>query len=254
LNEHTQELEKKIAERTVSLHQIIAELQTFSYTIAHDLRAPIRAVNGYCQVLLDDYAQVLPPDAALILQRLRSASTQMDALTRDLLEFSKVSRQDLTLTAVDLEAIVTETVLLAGLRVSSATHIEHPLHTVYANRTLVGQCVSNLLQNAVKFCQPGTPPAVRIRSELVSAQAGAIAAPRVRLWIEDNGIGISPEAQRKVFGIFERGDRASEYEGTGIGLAIVARAMERMGGSCGVESALNQGSRFWLEFPAAERQ
>lgn len=273
LNEHAHDLEQKVADRTASLKQIIAELQTFSYTIAHDLRAPIRALKGYCEILVEDYADHLPAEAITIVSRLRNNSVQMDALTRDLLEFSKVSRQDLTVSALDLSQVVADTIALSGARLAACVTVQQPLHSVLANRTLVGQCVSNLLQNAMKFCKPGIDPAVKVWSELVQAGARggesdtgefsrsryAISepgsqedadsnAPRVRLWFEDNGIGISREAQSKVFGIFERGDRAGEYEGTGIGLAIVSRAMERMGGRCGVQSTPGDGSRFWLEF------
>ncbi len=274
LNDHAHELENSVAERTASLKQIIAELQTFSYTIAHDLRAPIRAVSGYCEVLVEDYADHLPAEAAAVVRRLLKASIQMDALTRDLLEFSKVSRQDFTLEPVDLSRIVKETISLGGLRFSSVTTVQFPLHSVIANATLVGQCVSNLLENAVKFIKPGIPPTVRIWSEVIPlpapydpprnsnfsrsryslAEPGPIpslTSPRVRLWVEDTGVGVSPGAQTKIFGIFERGDLAAHYEGTGIGLAIVARAMERMGGRCGVDSVPDQGSRFWLEFQSA---
>src|SRR5678815_2182209 len=131
----------------------------------------------------------------------------------------------------------------------------------------------SLLENALKFCKPGQQAKVKVWSERLthSYQPGdadttkffsrsryAINepethlpkddAPRVRLWFEDNGIGISPEAQKKIFGIFERGESSGQYDGTGIGLAIVARAMERMGGNCGVVSTTGEGSRFWLEF------
>lgn len=272
LNQHAHELEHKVMERTASLKQIIAELQTFSYTIAHDLRAPIRSLKGYCEVLIEDYTDHLEPEAIAIIGRLRNASLQMDALTRDLLEFSKVSRQDLTVTPIDLSQVIGDIVSLSGTRLSSCVAVKQPLHPVLANRTLAGQCISNLLENALKFCKPGVPPAVKIWSELAQNphHAGKIetshfsrsryllnepiskgenpSGPRVRVWFEDNGIGISPEAQNKIFGIFERGDRAGEFEGTGIGLAIVARAMERMGGESGVESKLGDGSRFWLEF------
>jgi signal transduction histidine kinase len=204
---------------------------------------------------------------------LRNSSIQMDALTRDLLEFSKVSRQDLNVGPLDLSQVVTDTITLGGARFTARVTVQHPLHSVLGNPTLVGQCVSNLLQNAMKFCRPGVEPIVKVWSELVPAnsrnretetsqfsrsrysisepmsQSDAKAdGPRVRLWFEDNGVGISREAQSKIFGIFERGDRAGEYEGTGIGLAIVSRAMERMGGQCGVDSTPGEGSRFWLEF------
>jgi PAS domain S-box-containing protein len=273
LNEHAHDLERKVADRTASLKEIIAELQTFSYTIAHDLRAPIRALKGYCEVLVEDYIDHLPPDAIAIVSRLRNSSVHMDALTRDLLEFSKVSRQDLTLSVIDLSQVLTDAIALGGARLSACVTVQHPLLSVMANRTLVMQCVSNLLQNSIKFCKPGIEPAVKVWSELVPATSHADAGgtghfsrsrfsvsqpgstneadantSRIRLWIEDNGIGISREAQNKIFGIFERGDGGTQFEGTGIGLAIVSRAMERMGGQCGVESTLGTGSRFWLEF------
>ena len=273
LNAHAHQLEQNVAERTASLNQIIAELQTFSYTIAHDLRAPIRALKGYCEVLIEDYSDDLPEEAKKIIQRLRAQSVQMDALTRDLLEFSKVSRQDITLARVNLKDVVSESVSVAGPIAAACVKVEEPLHTAIANRTLVSQCISNLLENALKFCKPGLPPCVKIWSELRVKTKGepdtahfsrsryslTETAPddyfahednaaRVRVWFEDNGIGISTEAQKKIFGIFERGDSAGQYDGTGIGLAIVARAMERMGGNCGVVSTLGEGSRFWLEF------
>lgn len=273
LNEHAQELEQKVAERTASLKQIISELQTFSYTIAHDLRAPIRALKGYCEVLVEDYSEHLPSEAVAIVSRLHNSSVQMDALTRDLLEFSKISRQDLTLGVVDLAQVVQDVIALGGARMAARVTVRRPLHAVLANRTLVSQCVSNLLQNALKFCKPGVEPSVNVWTEVISGSekpeavtngrlryeagqqqglqtSGDSKMQRVRLWCEDNGIGISPEAQNKIFGIFERGDRAGEYDGTGIGLAIVSRAMERMGGQCGVVSVPEKGSQFWLEFPA----
>lgn len=273
LNAHAHQLEQNVAERTASLKQIIAELQTFSYTIAHDLRAPIRALKGYCEVLIEDYSDDLPEEAKKIIQRLRAQSMQMDALTRDLLEFSKVSRQDITLARVDLKEVISESVSVAGSIAAACVRVQEPLHTAIANRTLVSQCISNLIENGLKFCKPGQPPSLKVWSELRTKGQGepdtkhfsrsryslsesapddyfahADNAARVRLWIEDNGIGISADAQRKIFGIFERGDSAGQYDGTGIGLAIVARAMERMGGNCGVVSTVGEGSKFWLEF------
>ena len=246
LNAHTHELERNVAERTANLKQTIAELQTFSYTVAHDLRAPIRALKGYCDVLIEDYAKVLSGQGAFVLAGLRNAAVRMDALTRDLLEFSSVSRQDIALTAVSLDDLAVEILAAAGPASVQVT-VQRPLPDVMAHRTLVEQCISNLLQNALKFVAAGAVPAIRLRSETL--EAGGVR--RVRLWVEDQGIGIAPEEQQKIFGIFERGSASKEYEGTGIGLAIVARAMQRMDGKCGVESTPGVGSRFWLEFQGA---
>ena len=122
--------------------------------------------------------------------------------------------------------------------------VEAPLLPVWAHEASLTQCLTNLLGNAVKFVAPGVTPRVRVYSEARDGQ--------VRLWVEDNGIGIEPEAQRKLFEMFHRVHTERQYEGTGMGLAIVRKAIERMGGQTGVESALGQGSRFWLELPKGD--
>jgi signal transduction histidine kinase len=119
--------------------------------------------------------------------------------------------------------------------------VEKPIPEVLGNRTILSQIVSNLLSNAVKFVAPGIKPKIKIRAEYYDNS--------VRLWVEDNGIGIEPEYQQRIFRLFERLHSAEEYPGTGIGLAIVAKGAERMGGKTGVESAPGKGSRFWVELP-----
>lgn len=273
LNEHAHGLEVVVAERTAALKQIIAELQTFSYTVAHDLRAPIRAVRGYSDVLAEDFGSELSEDAKVIVRRLREASMQMDELTRDLLEFSKISRQDIKLETVSLAELVDEVIQSVPSESRTAVKVDPPLHSVLGHRTLIAQCVTNLIENALKFVEKGQAPRVKVWSEALKQDASVVSEANaefspsrfslpesarghndestcVRVWFEDKGIGIPAEIRKKIFGIFERGVTLEEYEGTGIGLAIIARAMERMGGSCGVESSLGQGSRFWLLFKA----
>jgi PAS domain S-box-containing protein len=271
LNEHAVQLEEKVEQRTASLKLNIAELQTFSYTVAHDLRAPIRALKGYSEVLLEDFSDHLPKDAIAVVRKLREASVRMDSLTRDLLEFSKISRQDIQMEPVNLEEVISDVLFACGPATAQCITVDRPLPIILGQRTFVQQCLSNLMENGVKFVRPGETPKIRIRSEIVSATASSLdndtrlfsrsrysllekntdsecSNSRIRVWCEDQGIGIPNEAKNKVFGIFERGVNADEFEGTGIGLAIVARAMERMGGNCGVESEPGSGSRFWLEF------
>jgi signal transduction histidine kinase len=278
LTEHAHNLEDKIQERTAKLQDTIVQLESFSYTVAHDLRAPIRALRGYAEVLLEDYPEDAGENSRLYLRKLHRASVRLEALTRDLLQFSRVSRQELDLTNIDLLELVQDLRVLRPALSDEVLKVKQPLHPVIAQRTLLQQCLSNLIDNALKFVPPGVMPSITVWTELVCAGAGhdqtdllspfnpAINAPqplsepasgnhadeRVRIWIEDNGIGIAKESQKKIFGIFERLDSAEKYEGTGIGLAIVARAAQRMGGSCGVESSPGSGSRFWLELrPAA---
>ena len=275
LTNHAQLLEEKVAERTSQLQETISELETFSYTLAHDLKAPIRGLTGYCQVLLEDFAERLPDGAKLIVKRLVRISQRMETLTRKLLKFSHVSRQDVILSAVEIEPIIEDLLNLRVPAVRQAITLRFPLHPVRANRALLQHVISNLVDNAVKFVEPGTPPKISIytevmthfspntrsRSLLFSSTEPSLAesatmppelpSKQIRIWVVDEGIGIPTEAHQKIFGIFERGVRAEAYEGTGMGLAIVARAVQRMSGTCGVESELRKGSRFWVQFPAA---
>ncbi len=285
LSEHAESLETKIAERTTRLHETIAQLESFSYTVAHDLRAPIRSLKGFSEILLNDYAAALPEEGRGMLGRLLRASNRLDALTRDLLQFSRIVRQDVQLAPVDLTELIQEVVSVTPALQECALVMPESLGRVWAQRTLLQQCFSNLFDNALKFARPGVTSRIEVRIEnrgtglraAPLAPGGAFnpstfppftpppsatssspwseeetsLPPRVRIWVEDNGIGIPPQAHEKIFGIFERVSGLDHVEGTGIGLAIVARAMQQMGGACGVESSLGHGSRFWLELAAA---
>jgi PAS domain S-box-containing protein len=277
LSQHAEGLETKIAERTAKLHETIQQLESFSYTIAHDLRAPIRSLNGYTDVMLSDYAESVPPEGQQVLRRLQRASNRLDALTRDLLKFSKIVRADVELAPVDLVELVDDIVLVSPGLQGDVLTVHPPLGRVWAQRTLLQQCLSNLFDNALKFAKPGGPARIRVRTEVLEATASAVVEPRtshpfnpptsdtplraaappaegtarLRIWIEDEGIGIPEGSHERIFGIFERVTGVERIEGTGIGLAIVARAMQQMGGSCGVESQLGRGARFWLELASA---
>ncbi len=274
LQEHAEGLETKVQERTALLHEMIAQLESFSYTVAHDLRAPIRALQGYSEILSEDFGHLLPDEGKFTVSRLAKASKRLDALTRDLLRFSKVARVDVELEPVNIAEIVEE-LRPYSPEFQTALSVDLPLGTVLAQRTLLQQCIANLLENAVKFANPREHLRIQVRSEPMArptaaaapltphafnpatfggprpASADAPEQPWFRIWIEDNGIGIPERARAKIFGIFERSAGSEHVEGTGIGLAIVARAMQQMGGFCGVESQVGQGSRFWLELPAA---
>ncbi len=275
LSEHARLLEKRVEERTASLRDTISELETFSYTIAHDLRAPVRGTTGYCEVLLEDFGEELPEGARQLVDKIAQASGRMETLTRDLLEFSRVSRQEIALSQVEIEGLIEDLPALQNPAVRQAITLCSPLQPVLAHKGLLQHVFSNLIDNALKFVPPGMPPKITISSEVLAhsspntrtrklifsstesarregESAKAQPAPRlVRIWVRDEGIGIPREAHQKIFGIFERGVAAKSYEGTGIGLAIVARALQRMGGTCGVESEAGKGSHFWIELPAA---
>jgi PAS domain S-box-containing protein len=263
LEVYAQQLERKVSERTTQLRETVAGLEAFSYSLSHDMRASLRAIHTFTEITLANSAQKLGAEDAGLLRRVLAAAVRMERMVRDVLAFSRVSREELKLESVDVESLILDLVVhLPELQTPQARiKVESPLLPVKGHRASLIQCFSNLLGNAVKFVAPGVRPDVRIWTESLrrltppagSPQETATSnsqpeSPAVRLWVEDNGIGIEPEALGKIFDIFQR--LHSEYEGTGIGLAIVRKAVERMGGVVGVLSEPGIGSRFWIELPA----
>jgi signal transduction histidine kinase len=169
----------------------------------------------------------------------------MDALITDVLTYSRVTSTEAALAPVDLDKLVHEIVeqYPQFQECASCVEIRSPLPPVRGNRALLTQCISNLLGNALKFVPPGAIPHVVVRHKSLDGH--------VRLCFEDNGIGIAPEFQNRIFGLFQRLHRSDQYPGTGVGLAIVQKAVERMRGTVGFESQPGKGSCFWIEVPAA---
>jgi PAS domain S-box-containing protein len=238
-------LEALVSERTSSLRQVMAQMEEFSYTVSHDLRAPVRAMRGYADIILQDHGWRLDAEARELLTRIVRSGTRMDRLILDLLTYSRISRRELKLEPVSLDKLVREVVQqYPDMRPERADiEVEGTLPDVIAHEPSLTQVVSNLLSNAVKFVRPDGRPRVRVSFDRRDSQA--------RLWIVDNGIGIKPEHQSRLFGMFERVHPEADYEGTGIGLAIVRKAVERMNGAVGVESDGVSGSKFWIELPFA---
>ena len=238
-------LESLVDERTRSLREAIAQMEEFSYSVSHDLRAPVRAIHGYANALIDDYRDQLDTHAHTYLERIVRSSERMDRLIQDILVYSRLSRREIQLEPVSLSKLISEIIFQYPEMQSPQAEIRvvEPLASVIAHEPSLSQAISNLLGNAVKFVPPGRVPQVRIWTE--TRDGG------VRLWIEDNGIGIDPVHQSRLFGMFERIHGGTTYEGTGIGLAIVRKAAERMNGQTGVESDGHTGSRFWIQLPAA---
>ena len=247
LAEHAATLERTVAERTTKLQDTVAELEKFSYTLSHDLRAPLRAMESFSTFVAEDYADKLDARGLDYLNRIRGAARRMDRLINDVLVYTRTSRAELKPEPVDLDQLARDIVSQYSTLKNSAPHIEiqSPLGHVLGNPTMLTQTLSNLLQNAVKFVQAGSTPDIRVWSERHGE--------RVRLFVKDRGIGIPEMAQSKVFGMFQRAHEGT-YEGTGIGLAIVKRAVERMNGAVGFQSALGAGSTFWIELPQALRE
>jgi len=237
-------LERQVEERTARLQQALQQLEQFSYTITHDMRAPLRAIKGFAAVLTEDVADQLPPEHRDHLLRIAAAAERMDNLILDTLGFSRIAAENFVLKPLDIAALLQE--VIAAHPALQPPHaeirIEGPLPLVLGAEAGITQCCANLLNNAVKFVAPGRVPHVRVHAER--------RGETVRLWFVDNGIGIAREHHEQIFTMFERLN--NRYEGTGIGLALVRKAAERMCGRVGVESAPGTGSRFWLELHAGD--
>jgi signal transduction histidine kinase len=235
---------REVAEASRKLKEANAELESFSYTISHDLRAPLRALQGFADALQEDFSARLPEGAQAHCVRIVAAARRMEQLIEDLLTYSRMSRTEVHLKKVDLEAAIDRALepLAAQIAQCDAQVLKQGAFApVVAYRPMLIAVLQNLLSNALKFTAQGVVPQIRIRAEEHEG--------RVRLSIEDNGIGVPAEYQARVFNVFERLHSSDVYPGTGIGLAIVRRGMERMGGATGMESGDGGGSRFWIELP-----
>jgi PAS domain S-box-containing protein len=243
-----EDLEQRVAERTASLRQAVAQMEEFSYSVSHDLRAPVRAMKGYTEAILEDYGDRLDDRGRDYLNRILRGSSRMEQLIQDVLTYSRLARFEIQLQPVSLDKLLHDVIQqYPEMQPPNAEiAVREPLHGVLAHEPSLTQAVSNLLSNGVKFVAPGTTPRLEVWTE---AHNGS-----VRLWVEDNGIGINPKYQSRLFGMFERVHQDAGYDGNGIGLAIVRKAAEKMGGSVGVKSDGAHGSSFWIELPTSHHQ
>jgi signal transduction histidine kinase len=246
LLELNSQLEAKVKERTAALDESNRELEAFCYTLAHDLRAPLRAIEGFADILRIDHGREMTTEAAKDVMRIRNSAERMGRLILDLLAYTELSRQNIQKQPVNLET-VTKRVLRVFTdeidRVGAEISVELSVKDVTGDPAAIERVLMHLVANALKFASPDRPLRLRICSEK--------AAPSVRISVIDNGIGIDPRFRERIFGVFERLSPADNPTSTGIGLAIVKRSVEKMGGTVGVESTPGLGSRFWFRLPAA---
>ncbi len=242
-----EQLEERVKERTASLEDSVKSLEGVLYHVAHDLRAPLRAMHSFTQLLMESCTSEQGSECEEFSNIILRASHKMDLLIHDLLEYGRLGCQNVHLASVDLKTLADR--VIAGLRnevkISKALiQVDGPLPKVWADFRILEQVMTNLVSNGLKFVSPGVSPFIRIWA---GARGG-----KVRLYFQDNGIGIAPEYHERIFNVFERlhGEKEA-YPGTGIGLAIVKKGMERLQGAVGVESRPGTGSRFWLELDAA---
>ena len=238
------ELELRVAERTAQLEAANKELAAFSYSVSHDLKAPLRGIAGYSHLLEDSAAERLSEEGRLFLRNIRQGVAQMQTLIDDLLAYARMERRTLGNEVVDLSASMdavmrgySRDVAERGITLRS----ELPLLTVRADREGLFVVLRNLVDNAFKFSSGARPPTV----ELGARDADG----RVILWVRDNGIGFDMKYHERIFEMFSRLQRAEDYSGTGVGLALVRKAVQRMGGRVWAESTPGQGATFFVELP-----
>lgn len=251
------ELEQRVQQRTAQLHAANANLQTFAYSAAHDLRSPLRSIEGFSKIALAEYGPALAPTGRSMLERISSSAGQMDRLLSDLLDYSKISQAELKLGNLSLQEAVRDALALleADIRAkNAAVTVAGALPEIIGHHATVVLLIHNFVSNALKYVAPGVQPQIRIRAE-TRPRATCSSQPAtnfVRLSVQDNGIGIAPTDLGKVFEVFQRLHGRDVYPGTGLGLAIARKAAERMGGCVGVESQLGKGSEFWVELPSSQ--
>ena len=237
-------LEQRVAERTAQLQAINKELESFAYSVSHDLKAPLRGIDGYSRLLLEDHASQLDEEGSLFLGNIRQGAKQMAQLIEDLLAYSRMERRALQMDQVNLPTLVdklvaerADEIAVRGMKMK----IEIPAQLVSADRDGLAMALRNLLDNALKFTRDTSEATIEIgmRKE----------AHVCILWVSDNGIGFDMKFHERIFEIFQRLQLAEDFPGTGIGLAIVRRALQRMGGRAWAESMPGQGATFYLELP-----
>lgn len=247
LRTYATDLEKRVADRTNELQESNHSLESFCYTIAHDLRAPLRSIQGFSTALCSDYAEQLGGEAEFFLQRIQGAAVRMDVLIRDLLAWGRLSHSNLILEPIPVDDVLQNALQQLGSEIEerrAEVKVDAPLGSVIASGVILEQILMNLLTNALKYVKPDESPRIRIWTEKVGEN-------RLRLLIEDNGIGIEPQHHQRIFQVFERLESARDYTGTGIGLAIVSKAADRLGGRVGLTSDPKKGSCFWIDLPKA---
>lgn len=246
--EALRENEARYRRMASELQQANQELESFAYSVSHDLRAPLRTMQGFAHALLQNFGDSLDPEARDYAQRIIASGQRAEILIRDLLAYSRLSFEEIELKPVDLKAALAaarEQVQADLEQTEAHVEVRGTLPTVLGHHTTVVQVLANLLANAVKFVPPERKPEVLIHAEETD--------DHVRLWVEDNGIGVPEGQEERIFQVFERLIQGGDHPGTGIGLAIVRRGMQRIGGSAGVERRAGGGSAFWIELPKVRR-
>ncbi len=242
-----EELERRVKERTVELETSNKELEAFSYSVSHDLRAPLRGIHGFASILLADYGKHLDSEAKRVIKVIKANTSRMGTLIDELLTFSRLSRTGLTHEPIDMSSLVADCIReLIDLGDYPNTNISvEQLPTLTCDKIMMRQVWTNLLSNAAKFSSTQPEPQIEIGSSTADGE--------VIFFVKDNGVGFEMQYVNQLFGVFHRLHREDEFSGTGVGLAIVKRIVERHGGRVWAESQEGEGAEFFFSMPHSER-
>jgi len=240
LNRH---LERRVEERTAELQVLNRELEAFSYSVSHDLKAPLRTVNGFAKILVDDHGDQLDAEGRRLLEVVQQSAREMGELIDDLLAFSRMNRKDLTTSQIDMNALARQVwkVLEASRAGRQIDFRMSDLPPAMGDVVTVREVLLNLLDNAIKFTQHRETAIIRL--------TGVATESEVRYVVRDNGAGFDMARRNKLFGVFQRLHSREEFEGTGIGLALVQRIIQRHHGQVGAEGKIGEGASFWFTLP-----
>lgn len=236
-------LEREVRERTAALESANQELEAFSYSVSHDLRAPLRHITGFAEILHQSLGNSIPEEDGRLLERILASAERMSRLIADLLAFSRTSRAELHRGKVNLQELVESVVAELQPEIADRKIIwkQGTLPEVMADPSLLRQVVSNLLLNAVKYTRPRDPAEI---------ETGCLPdAKEAVVFVRDNGVGFDMSFADKLFGVFQRLHTDQEFEGTGVGLANVRRIIARHGGRTWAESRLGEGATFYFSLP-----
>ncbi|MFY0683314.1 MAG: PAS domain S-box protein [Balneola sp.] len=240
---YTDKLEKEVAKRTKELASVNDELESFSYSVSHDLRAPLRAINGFSDILIEDYEDKIDENGIRLLKIVKNSAVKMGKLIDDILQFSRLGKTSIKFGTLNMEMIFNSAVSdLNAEYADKKIEVEiSPLHTASGDTSLINQVIVNLMSNAYKYSANEDKISVIVKSEVQDKY--------IKYSIKDNGVGFDMKYHEKLFGVFQRLHTDSEFEGTGVGLAIVRRIIGKHGGSIWAESKIGEGSTFYFTVP-----
>jgi len=247
IRQYSENLEEKVKERTHRLEEANDQLELFVYSVTHDLRAPLSKIENVCKILIEEHGNELNPECRAQAEKIFVESRRMDKLIIDLLAYGHMSRMEIQLEKADTKAAIYRAMSQLEAKINekdAVISIKGEIPDVVAYGPALQEILANLISNAIKYTAPGVKPHVVIRADEKDG--------KVRIYVEDNGIGIDLKYHEKIFMLFERLHTVEEYPGTGVGLAIVKKGIEKMGGRVGLTSTPGKGSSFWIELPAAQ--